>query len=301
MTTITRRSFCIRAAAATIAGSALQGSAHATPFGLPLGLQLFSVRDLLPTDYEGTLRRLADLGYHEVEAAGFFGHSASQVRRAMDQAGLHCVSGHYSWNDLEPSLDKIVDFHQQLQAPYIICSFPGFKDPSRLTDHSFANQVLSFNLDDWRWNADQFNKVGAKIKQAGLKFGYHNHTMEFVRQQGISPFEELLRLTDPALVTIELDCGWVTVGGADPVDFLKRYPERISMLHIKDFKHSDKPMSVVHPPPAAELGRGTIDFHRIFAAADRRNIKHCFVEQEAYDMPPFDALQIDADFMKRFV
>jgi sugar phosphate isomerase/epimerase len=300
MTKITRRRFALSAAAATLYSSVLPKQASATPFGLPLGLQLYSVRELLPTDYEGTLRRISALGYREVEAAGFFGHSAQQVRLAMEAAGLRCVSGHYSWNDLAPALDQIIDFHKQLGAHYIICSFPGFKDPSRLKDHSFANQVRSFNLDDWRWNAEQFNRVGAKVKQAGLMFGYHNHTMEFGQQQGVVPFDELLRLTDPALVTIELDCGWVTVGGADPADYLKRYPKRISMLHIKDFKHSDKPSSVVDPPPAAELGQGTVDFRRIFAVADRSQIKHCFVEQESFDIPPFEALKIDADFMKRF-
>ncbi len=166
-----------------------------------------------------------------------------------------------------------------------------------MTDHSYEGQVRAFNMDDWRWNAEQFNQVGATIKQAGLTFGYHNHTMEFGLQNGFVPFDELLRLTDPDKVTIELDCGWVTVSGADPVDYLKRYPKRISMLHVKDFKHSEKPSSVVDPPPSAELGQGTVDFRYLFAAVTAE-IKHCFVEQEAYDIPPFEALKIDADYMK---
>lgn len=270
----------------------------ASPLGLPLGLQLYSVRKMLPDDYAGTLKKVAALGYQEVEAAGFFGHTPAEVNRAMADAGLRCVSGHYSWNDLNPNVEKIIEFHKAIGAHYIICSFPGFKDPAGLKGKSFAGQVRSFTLEDWRWNADQFNRVGKIVKDAGLQFGYHNHTMEFGAQDGVVPFDELIRLTDPGLVTIEMDCGWVTVGGGDPVAYLHKYPTRISMLHIKDFKHSDKPTSVTSPPPAAELGQGTVDFKAIFHAAQRRYIKHYFVEQEEFNLPPFESLKIDADYVK---
>lgn len=294
-----RREF-VKAGAATVAcGSSFFNSTalFASALGLPLGLQLYSVRDMLPADYVGTLKKLAALGYREVEAAGFFGHSPQDVRRAMDTAGLGCVSAHYSWTDLSRDIDKIIDFHHRITAEYIICSFPGFKDPSRLPDRSYAGQVRSFTMEDWHWNADQFNGIGAKIRSAGLKFGYHNHTMEFAAQDGVVPFDELLRLTDPGLVTIEMDCGWVTVGGGDPVAYLHNYKHRISMLHVKDFKPSDKPMSPDNSPVAAEMGRGVIDFKALFTAAKGASIKHCFVEQEQYDMPPFEALKVDADYM----
>ena len=132
-----------------------------------------------------------------------------------------------------------------------------------------------------------------------MKFGYHNHTMEFGKQDGVIPLDEMIRLTDPELVTFELDCGWVIVGGANPVDYLQRYPSRISMLHVKDFKHVDKPASAMEPPPAAELGKGTLDYRSVFEAAKKATIKHYFIEQEAYDIPPLEALKIDADYMKK--
>jgi sugar phosphate isomerase/epimerase len=218
----------------------------------------------------------------------------------MRKAGLRCVSTHYSYNDLNRDLDNTIAFNKELGVDSIICSFPGFKDPARLTDKLFANQVQSFTIEDYHWNAEQFNRIGAKVKAAGLKFGYHNHTMEFQAKDGVVPFAELLRLTDPTLVTFEMDCGWVVVGGGDPVELLKQYPTRISMLHVKDFKPATEPASVVKPPPSAELGQGTIDFHPVFAAAKKANIKHYFVEQEGYDMPVFEALKIDADYMKNF-
>jgi sugar phosphate isomerase/epimerase len=297
---LTRRNFL--QTSAVLCGAALLGNKklNASPFGLPLGLQLYSVRALLPKDYAGTLKQIAALGYGEVEAAGYYGLSVKEVRQALGDAGLRMPSAHYSYNDLHRDFDKILAFNKELGVDYLICSFPGMKDPSRLKDHSFRGQVQAFNLDDWRWNADQFNAMGAKIKAAGMRFGYHNHTMEFAAQNGVVPFDELLRLTDPELVTIEMDCGWVMVGGGDAVDYLKRYPTRISMLHVKDFKKTDKPASVVDPPPAAELGTGTADYHPIFAAAKRANIKHYFVEQEEFNLPPMESLKIDAEYMKAF-
>jgi sugar phosphate isomerase/epimerase len=294
---LTRRNFLTTATSA-LAATALTRRAHANPLGLPLGLQLYSVREQLATDYLGTLKQLSALGYREVEAAGFFGHSPTEVKQAMTAANLSLVSAHFSAADLARSFEETLAVCSALGLQYLICSFPQIKDPSRLKNLSYENQVNSFTLDDYRWNADRFNTWGAKVKSAGIQFGYHNHTMEFAPQAGIVPLDELLRLTNPSLVTLELDCGWVTVGGADPVTYLKRYPTRISMLHVKDFKPATGPVTASSPPPAAELGRGTSDYHRIFAAASRANIRHAFVEQEAFDMPPFEALRIDAEYMQ---
>jgi sugar phosphate isomerase/epimerase len=302
MSISTRRGFLQSASAALVYGSALLRSKSllASPFGLPIGLQLYSVREMLAKDYEGTLKQVAALGYQEVEAAGFFEHTPAQVKQAMQAAGLHCVSAHYAYTALDHDLEKIIAFGQELGLSYIICSFPGFKDPTPAKD---TGHPRTFTLEDFRWNAEQFNRIGEKVKAAGMKFGYHNHTMEFRAQDGVVPLDELIRLTQPSLVTIEMDCGWVVVGGADPVDYLRRYPSRISMLHVKDFKRADKPASAESQPHAvephaAELGRGTLDYRLIFEAAKKADIKHYFVEQEGYDIPPLEALQIDADYMK---
>jgi len=297
----TRRQFLQAGTASLIVGSAFLHGRRlmASPFDLPVGLQLYSVREMLPKDPQETLDKVRAAGYQEVEAAGFFGYSADQVKDAMTQAGLRCVSAHYAWNAIDGKVDAIIDYHKTLGAEYVICSFPGYKNPAPPppTDGSRPRR-RSFTMEDWHWNAEQFNRVGKQFTAAGLKFGYHNHTMEFTRQDGKVPFDELLRLTDPALVTMELDCGWVAVGGGDPVDYLRRYPDRISMLHVKDFKKMDKPADMNAPPPAAELGQGTTDFRAIFAAAKKGAIKHYFVEQEEFDMPPWESLKVDADYMK---
>lgn len=302
MTILNRRTFFQSSSAALVVGCAglRVPLLHATPLGLPLGLQLYSVRDLLPRDFPGTLRQIAALGYQEVEAAGYFHRSVNEVRSALHEANLRLPSAHYAHDDLSRDYDRILEFNKEIGVHTIICSFPGLKNPSRLKDASFAKLVQSFTLDDWRWNADEFNRMGERARAAGMHFGYHNHTMEFRPQQGVVPYDELMRLTDPALVTFEMDCGWVIVGGGNPVDLLRRYPHRITMLHVKDFKPASTPSSSAAPPPAAELGRGTIDYHPIFAAARRANIQHCFVEQEGFDMPPMQALRVDAEYMRRF-
>ena len=189
-------------------------------------------------------------------------------------------------------------FCKALGLQYLICSFPGIKNPARLQDPSFRGQVESFTMEDYRFNAERFNEWGRRVKAAGMQFGYHNHTMEFALKDGAVPFDEMIRLTDPALVTFEMDCGWVTVGGGDPAAYLHRYPDRISMLHIKDFKPTTQPATAADPPRAAELGRGTVDFRKIFEAGKSAHIRHVFVEQEDYDIAPFEALRIDAEYMR---
>jgi sugar phosphate isomerase/epimerase len=152
-------------------------------------------------------------------------------------------------------------------------------------------------LDDWRWNAEQFNRIGERVNTAGMLFAYHNHTAEFRSENGVVFYDELIRTTDPAKVRFEMDCGWVVVGGKNPADYLARYPTRISMLHVKEFKMSGWTAGS-EPPPSTEMGRGSIDYRPIFEAAKKARIEHAFVEQEEFDMPPMDALKIDADYMR---
>ena len=296
MSLSTRRSFLRTGAATLVAASAAlrPRTLHALPLGIPLGLQLYSVRGLLPTDYLGTLKRVAALGYQEVESAGFFHHSAEEVRQAMDTAGLRCVSGHFSSDDLHGRLDEIIAFQKVLGAQYIICASPGRQTPLP----SAASTHVPLTLADWHWNAAQFNNFGKRANAAGMHFGYHNHIPEFTRTEGVVPYDELLRLTDPALVTFEMDCGWVTVGGGDPVAYLRNHADRISMLHVKDFLRSDPSNAASTQPHSTELGRGTTDLRAIFKTANPRNIKHYFVEQEEFDIPPFEALKIDADYLR---
>jgi len=296
---VSRREF-LKTGAASAAWVAVWNGAPflmANALGLPIGVQLYSVRDILPKDYEGTLRQLAALGYQEVEAAGFFGRSPSDVKKAMDEAGLRCVSAHYSLKDLLPRTEETIQYGKDLGLQYIVCASPWWKDPSKVKDAGSRAARERMTLDDWHWNAEQFNRIGERVSAAGMRFAYHNHTPEFRSENGVVFYDELLKSTDPAKVTMELDCGWAVVAGKNPAEYLTRYPTRFSMLHVKDFKMTAA-VTPAAPPPSTELGRGTIDYRPIFAAAKKAGIKHAFVEQEQFDMAPMDALKIDAEFMR---
>lgn len=277
---LSRRRF-IALSAGTLAATTL---ARAYPLGLPLGMQLYSVRTMLPTDYAGTLKQVGALGYKEVEAAGFYDHSAEEVKAAMLAAELSCVSAHYPLGALKPKLDDTIAYCKSLGLQYIVCSSPMHQQPGA------ARTELT--LDDWKWNADQFNQIGEKVKAAGMNFAYHNHVAEFTAIDGTLPWEVLEKNTDPAKVSFEMDCGWVIVAGQNPIPFLEKYPKRIVMLHVKDFKGNK--------PPSVPLGTGDIDYKPIFAAAKGASVRHIFVEQEETQTTMLDALGIDAKYMAQF-
>jgi sugar phosphate isomerase/epimerase len=279
-----RRTFLKASSALAAAAAAGPRSLLSAPLRFPIGLQLYSVRNLLPKDFDGTLHQLAAAGYKEVEAAGYFDKTAADFGNALQKAGLKCVSTHHQLTQLKTQLDQLIEYGQALGLQYIICSWAGVhRDPSRTGE---------LNLDDWRYVADQFNTIGAKVKSAGMTFGYHNHTVEFGKENGIVYFDELLKRTDPKVVSFEMDCGWVVAGGHNPVEYLSKFPERFPLLHVKDLvKQPDgKWRNVV-------MGKGTIDYRPIFRAAT--GLKHYFIEQEEFEGDPMTELREDADFMKK--
>lgn len=279
-----RRTFLQGAAAATAAACVGAGRLAAAPYPLPIGLQLYSVRELLPKDFDGTLRQLSAAGYKEVEAAGYFNKTAPEFRHAMDQAGLRCVSGHYPLGTLRPQLDALIDYAHTLGLDYMICSSSSRRDPA-------AKGPLQ--LDDWHWVASEMNRMGEKVKAAGMTLGYHNHTPEFGTEGGVTFYDELLKLTDPKLVVFEMDCGWVKAAGRDPVTYLSKTPERFPLLHVKDMvrEAGDKFHSTV-------MGHGVVDYHPILRAATA--VKHYFIEQEEFAIDTMDALWQDAEYMRNF-
>jgi sugar phosphate isomerase/epimerase len=302
MTTSSRRDFLKLASAASVAVFAFRDALplEAYPLGLPLGLQLYSLRELLPKDFDGTLKAIAAAGYTEVEAAGFYAMSAPEFKQSMTAAGLHCVSAHYPLSMLKPQLESVITYAKELGLQYIVCASPALEDPSRVKlspkDPGYYEAwVNAFTLDDWKWNAQQYNEIGTRVKGYDMKFGYHNHTTEFRKVKNVVPYDELIKLTDPDLVTLEMDCGWVSVAGYNPVEYLTKYPTRISMLHVKDF---DLKKGTEHPQ-STELGHGTIDYRPIFEAAKKAgHITHYFVEQEEFDMPPLEAIRLDAEYVQ---
>jgi sugar phosphate isomerase/epimerase len=295
MASISRRRFLASTALAAAASAIPARSLYAEKSAPQIGVQLYSAREALAKDFPGTLKRIAAIGYREVEAAGFFGHSAADVKRMMADADLRCVSAHYSLADLLKATDATIEYAKTLGLEYLICSSPWAANPAHLEKYpggAWQGILHAMTLDDWKWNAGQFNQIGQKMQKAGLKFGYHNHTMEFRKEDGGTGFQVLLKDTDPRYVTLELDCGWAIAAGHNPAEMMHSHATRFSMLHLKDLK----------PAPAGTepaqrvstvIGQGVVDYRPIFAAAKAIGIKHYFVEQEEFDGPVFPALQLD--------
>ncbi len=281
-----RRTFLKTAGAVSAAACIGNRFSAANPRHVPVGLQLYSVREQMPKDFDGTLHQLSAIGIKEVEAAGYFKKTAAEFRHSLDQAGLRCVSTHHALLELKPKLDEWIDYGHTIGLEYIICSWAGV--------HRDSARKGEMTLDDWRYAAEEFNKIGEKTKAAGITFGYHNHWVEFGNEGGVVFYDELLKHTDPKLVFFEMDCGWVVAGGHNPIDYLSKTPERFPMLHVKDLVKQDngKYKNVV-------MGKGTIDYKPIMAAAT--GLKHYFIEQEEFEGDPMTELHEDVDYMRKLM
>ncbi|MGO9598092.1 MAG: sugar phosphate isomerase/epimerase family protein, partial [Isosphaeraceae bacterium] len=244
-------------AAATLATSLAQ-PVRATPLGLPIGLQLYTVADALEKDVSGTLKQISAIGYKEVETAGFAGQTAKQFREALDAAGLNCHSAHLQMNS--PDLGQVFDDAHTVGAHFAVSSalFP----PTAGSPPT---------LDDYKKLAALINDLGQKAKQASLQYAYHNHNFEFkALDEHRVGYDILLEETDPALVAFELDCGWMIAAGYSPAQYFQNFPHRYKMLHIKDFVAGSKVSTSLAKdlrPQGTQLGRGHIDYKPIFDAA----------------------------------
>ena len=225
----------------------------------PIGVQLYTVRELLNEDFRGTMEQVARIGFREVEFAGYHGHEPREVRGILDALGLAAPGNHLPFESLDEGWERELSRANDVGHRYVVIAWI---PPARRE-----------TLDDWRRLADRFNRAAREAKAAGLRFAYHNHDAEFVRQAGVVPFDILLERTDPELVKIELDLYWITKGGADPLDYFTRWPGRFPLVHVKDSLGSPGHRQT-------DVGDGVIDWQRIFQARSRAGMAHYFVEHD---------------------
>lgn len=306
---LSRRAFLERGSLA-LAAMSLQYAARAAdaqtgplvgPLGRPIGLQLYTVREAAAKDLAGTLRAIAAIGYREVELAGIPpGTTASELRTMLADNGLTAPSMHSSMADLQDGLQQRLDYAKAIGCEYLVCAFPWTAD-SRFRDnpgHAVVSLASGITLDDWKWNAEQLNKIGAAAAAMGLRVGYHNHNMEFRSYDGTIAYDELLKLTDPKLVTMEMDIAWVVTAGADPVKYLKKHDDRISLLHVKDVVKDARITADRLQAQTTEVGNGQVDWKRIFKAAKPKYLRHYFVEQENFERLPLESVKVSFDYLK---
>jgi len=302
-----RRAFLARSTGLglCVLSSSVPRAVWAAPLGLPVGIQLWTVRESLQADPGGTLEQLRQIGYRTVESAGFAGLSPEDFRRRIDDAGLLCPSAHLDFRSAD--VEAIFGDAHALGAHYAVSSIlrPGTGAVPAVSPalQPVANALRAMTLDDARETAELANRIGEQAKRAGLQYAYHNHFFEFVDQgNGAVAYDVLLRETDPELVKFEIDCGWMMAAGYDPVRYFKQYPHRFPMIHVKDFL----PATGGNARGAAaalrvgtELGTGFIDYKPIFAAAKSQPLKYYFAEQEGpfTRMTQLEAAKVSYDYL----
>lgn len=285
---ITRRTFLGHLGAQAAAVGILEHMAFAKSID-KLGVQLYTVRDLMAKDFEGTLAQVAGAGYKEVEFAGYFDKKPQDVKAILDRNGLVSPSAHIDYATL--SGDKL----------------PGVLEASHTIGHRFVvnpwiDEQMRKDADDWKRIAATFNRVADATKKAGIQFAYHNHHFEFVPQNGTRPIETILKECDPNLVKIEMDLCWTTVAGADPLTYFSRYPGRFPLVHVKGLKRvpdGDPPVPFEKAiPQITDVGNNDIiNWKRIFAKSQEAGIQHYFVEHDA-PPAPIESIQKSAAYLK---
>jgi sugar phosphate isomerase/epimerase len=259
MNTITRRGFVGACAAATAA---------ADPLGLPVGFQVYPVREMIANDFAGTLRRIAAIGYRSVEMcspAGYAksgfgplaGQKASEIRKVIRDAGLVCHSSHYNFKELQESLDERITYAKELGLKQMIVASLGLKETS--------------SMDDWKRAAGELNVFGEKTRRAGIQLGFHNHHREFAEIGGVLIYDALMGVLDPSLVKMQFQVAVISLG-FQAAPFFRKYPGRFISLHLADWSPVEK-----RPVP---IGKGAVDWKELFANARSAGVKNYYVEMD---------------------
>jgi len=285
---ISRRDFIrgtAAGAAALLAGTDLTRNLFANPYGKPIGLQLYTVRDQLEKDVPGTLKKVAAIGYKEVEIYDLYGMPPAQFTKLLKDNGLTAVGGHYLLDVEETQWEKKVAEARELGLKYMV--------------HAKLEPPDRKSLEDYKRHVELFNKIAEQAHQAGMQFCYHNHNFEFQKLDGVTVYDYLFKHLNPHLVQFEMDCFWVTHAGQDPVALMKQHPGRFPLLHIKDLKAGIAPSTEFDARMGifAEVGKGTIDWKRIFAAAPQGGMKHFFVEQDYSEIPALESIKVSYEYL----
>ena len=249
------------------------------------GLQLYTLRDVLPQDPKGVLTQVASFGYKQIESYEdaklgiFWGMKNTEFKKLMDDLGMKIVSSHC---DINKDFERKAAEAAEIGMNYLLCPYLG---PQK-------------TIDDFKRFAETFNEKGQVCKKNGIRFGYHNHDYGFVPVDGQLPQDVLMQNTDKNLVDFEMDIYWVVTAGQDPIAWIDKYPGRFKLSHIKDRKRGASPSQ---RDVSVELGTGSIDFKKILNEAGKKGMEYYIVEQEAYEnTTPLAAAKADADYLKNF-
>ncbi|MFS4494620.1 sugar phosphate isomerase/epimerase family protein [Maribacter sp. 2308TA10-17] len=273
----TRREFLLKSGLFTAGTILLPSCAFAsTTVAQHYGVQLYSFRDEMAKDALGTLEKIASVGFKKIESARsgkghYYGLSPKEMKEACDALGMKLTSGHVALDD---NFDKTMEEAVTSGQEYLICSSMPSKGQT---------------VDNYKKVAEAFNKAGEACKKLGIKFGYHNHEYEFESENGTILYDVLMDNTQADLVHMELDLGWVIVGGKDPLDYFKKYPGRFPLWHLKDMNMTKK--------ESTEFGKGGLDIPSMMAHQEASGVEHIFIEQEEYASTPMESMRHNMKFL----
>lgn len=246
------------------------------------GIQLYTLRDVVPKDPKGVLKQLASFGYTQIESyegqqGMFWGMSNTEFKKYLDDLGMSIVSSHC---DMNKDFEKKAAEAGAIGMKYLICPWLG---PQK-------------SLDDYKRYADEFNKRGEICKKNGIRFAYHNHDYSFKAMNGQLPQDVMMNATDASLVDYELDMYWVVAAGEDIENWVKKYPNRFRLCHVKDRSKTPGPDNGKN---SVDLGTGSIDWSKILNTAKANGMEYFIVEQEAYpNGTSIEASKVNAEYMK---
>jgi sugar phosphate isomerase/epimerase len=239
----------------------------------PIGLQLYSLRDEMNENPKKTLKKIADIGYRHLEAAGyknglFYGMKPAYFRDLTNKLGMKTIGSHLMFSNDESR--EVIDAHLEAGIEYLVWPWIGTEQRQKPGDYKHL--------------AEKLNELGSLCSENSLRFGYHNHDFEFYPLEGIIPYDLLLEYTDPAYVFMEIDLYWIAYAGMDPVEYFEKYPGRFSLWHIKDMTEGPgKEMT--------EVGSGIIDYKMLFEYRTMAGMEHFFVEQDVISGNRFNSIQ----------
>lgn len=242
-----------------------------------IGLQLYTLRDTVGKDTLAVLRQVSEIGYTHIEPYGFdgnfFGIPATEFRRMADDLGMRITCTH---TDISAqNADAFLDAACKAGLEYIVMPSPGDR--------------LANTADDYRKLAAEMNQIGERARQAGIRFGYHNHDQEF-RSDGNGVFYDLLlRETSPELVWFQLDIFWIIKAGYDPIPYFRKYPGRFALWHVKDMDPEGE---------STMIGSGNIGYAEIFTFADLAGLEYFYVEQESYSKSPVESVKDSYQYIR---
>ena len=299
-TTRSRREFLRLSAAGTVGamvlghyscktkGTGATETEAADPRTFGVGLQLYTIRDAMGTDVQGSLKKVSDMGYKYLELASyadgkFYGYEPAEFRKMVEDLGMEILSSHTKVEEKGITLEnaqKMAEDHAKLGTKY--CVQPWIVEEARTTIASYQKMAA-----DW-------NQVGEIMKEHDIRFGYHNHNFEFDVVEGKIPYYDVFMVElEKDLVTMEIDIFWATKAGQDPVEMFNKYPGRFELFHMKDMFTREEPYFTTEGvDDFAPVGAGVIDFKKILEAKDVAGMKYMIVEQDSTkDGKPFDAIQ----------